>query len=277
MNRVNLFIVGVNKCGTNWLYHLLSHHPDVFMSDRKEMNFFNDRTPAPSSLDAYHSYFPFEEDYAYFGEASAHYHDGEQTPQALHRYNPDAKLLAIVRDPVDRLHSQYRYFKQLGLLDEHLSVEEAIDERETLIRYSHYENTLPRFAEQFGPDRFKTVSLEEGKDAPTALWQELLTYLDLPSHPYPTSDDAPKNPTGSSAFRRVYRMTARPLKKYAPGLFQWMLQSALVRNIKLGLIQLLGTADSPPLPDDLRASLREEFAPTYAYLQQEGFEVYDSV
>lgn len=275
MNRVNLFIIGVNKCGTNWLYHLLSHHPDVFMSERKEMDFFNDHKLAPSNLDAYHDYFPFNDDYTYFGEASAHYHDGEQTAQKLHRYNPNAKLLAIVRDPIDRLHSQYRYFKQLGLLDETVSVEEAIDERETLVQYSHYEHTLPDFADHFDPDHFKIVSLEEGKENPQVLWQDLLDYLELPSHPYPT-DDTPKNPTGGAVFRRIYRLTARPLKKYAPGLFQWMLQSALVHNLKLGLIRLLGTADSESLSDDLKARLQKEFAPTYAYLQQQGFDIYDA-
>lgn len=274
MNRVNLFIIGVNKCGTNWLYHLLSHHPDVFMSERKEMDFFNDYTPAPSSLEAYHAYFPFQKEYKYFGEASAHYYDGDQTPREIHRYNPEAKLLAIVRDPIDRLHSQYRYFKQLGHLDEDISVEEAIEDRTALLRCSHYENTLPRFADQFGPDHFKIVSLEEGKEHPTALWQELLTYLDLPVYPYPTSEDAPKNPTGSPAFRWVYRNTARPLKRYAPGLFQWMLQSALVRNVKLGLIHLLGTAGSSSLPKELKIRLRKEFAPTYTYLEEQGFDIY---
>lgn len=275
MSRVNLFVIGVNKAGTSWLYYLLRRHPDVFMSEIKELYFFGPHGDGPDTLEAYHSHFPFDADYRYFGEATVLYYRDAQTAEQIYSYNPRAKVLAIVRDPIRRLLSQYRYRKQLGILDETTSLREALDGRdEMLLRDSHYEQTLPAFAEQFGPDQFTVVSLEEGKDTPEVLWETLLSFLDLPFAPCPDPDARPENPTGSAGYRRFYRYTVRPIKKALPGLYQWMLQSRLIRWTKLSLLHLLGTADTEVIPKELEIQLRSEFAPTYAYLQELGFERY---
>ena len=277
MDRVNLFVIGVNKCGTNWLNHFLAQHPDVFMSKVKELNFFNDREPSPATIEEYHSHFPFEEDYQYFGEASARYYEDEKVADKLKRYSPEAKLLAIVRDPIDRLVSQYRYHKQLGMLTENTTIEEALDGRDpALTRDSHYENTLPAFTERFDSDQFQIVSLEEERGRPEAFWDRLISFLDLSYLPCPDPDPSPENPTGSAAYRRVYPATIRPIKSYAPSLYRRMLESDLVRQTKLGLIRLLGTAEPETLSSEQEERLRDEFAPTYAYLKELGFDVYDA-
>jgi len=273
MNRVNLFVIGVNKAGTSWLYQLLRQHPDVFMSDVKELYFFGTDQSGPEDLAAYHSHFPFDDDHCYFGEATVMYYQESLVADEIAAYNPDARLLAIVRDPIERLISQYRYHKQLGIVGEATSLSAALaDASSKLLRDSHYERTLPPFAERFGPDQFRIVSLEEGRADPEALWSELLSFLDLPPVPCPDPDATSENPTGSAAFRRVYRATVQPIKQHAPGLYQRMLQSTLVRRVKLALLTLLGTADPDPVPPALRSRLREEFAPTYAYLQRLGFD-----
>ena len=283
MDRANLFIIGVNKAGTSWLYYLLNQHPEVFMSKVKEPYFFGEITNLSGTakhdagdLAAYHRHFPFEEDYTYFGEATAKYYQDAAVADDIQRYNPDAKLLAIVRDPIQRLLSQYRYRKQLGLLDEDTTVEEALDGRDpALIADSHYERTLPAFRERFGADQFKIVSLEAGRDHPDDTWQALLDYLNLPWVDCPDPDAKPENPTGSASFRRVYRLTAQPIKSLAPGVYEQMLQSPLARKIKLALIRLLGTAEPTQISPGLERRLQKEFAPTYAYLREEGFDVYD--
>jgi len=158
MNRVNLFVIGVNKAGTSWLYYLLSQHPDIFMSDVKELYFFGTEQSGPGDLDAYHGHFPFDADYRYFGEATVMYYRESLVADEIAAYNPEARLLAIVRDPVERLISQYRYHKQLGIVDEDTSLSQVLtDEHTALIRDSHYERTLSPFRERFGPDQFRVV------------------------------------------------------------------------------------------------------------------------
>ena len=67
-DHVNLFVIGVNKAGTSWLYTLLQKHPDVFMSAQKELFYFGERYP--EGRDEYHAHFPFDQSYRYFGEAT---------------------------------------------------------------------------------------------------------------------------------------------------------------------------------------------------------------
>ena len=163
MNRVNLFVIGVNKAGTSWLHYLLDHHPDVFMADAKELYYFGDEGPEeerPETLEAYHSHFPLTEPYRYFGDATVMYYKSRAAAGEIQTYNPDAKLLAIVRDPIQRLLSQFQYNKQLGLIDEDTSVSEALPERDYLLHDSHYEETLPAYAERFGPARLEAHDLE---------------------------------------------------------------------------------------------------------------------
>lgn len=278
MSKVNLFVIGVNKAGTSWLYYLLDHHTDIFMADAKELYFFGEvKDKGPNTREAYHAHFPFEKSYRYFGEATVMYYRSAEIAEEIHSYNPEAKLLAIVRDPIDRLLSQYQYHKQLGILDEDTTVSEALDGRDPhLVQDSHYEETLPTFEKRFGPNQLKIISLEEAREAPDALWADLLSYLDLPSAPRPSDEKSPENPTGSTAFRRVYRSTVRPIRTYLPGVYDWMLGNPLVRQVKLGLLRLLGTSEPPTMPEDLKKRLQDEFAPTYAYLQQKGFDAYDS-
>lgn len=282
MNRVNLFLIGVNKAGTSWLHYLLAQHPEVFMADAKELYFFGETgrdEERPNDLGEYHAHFPFEDDYRYFGDATVMYYRSPEAADEIQAYNPTAKLLAIVRDPVQRLLSQFQYHKQLGLLDEATSLAEALDGRDPkLLRDSHYEDTLPAYTDRFGAEQFRIVSLEEGQHDPDAFWEELLQFLTLPETPYPSDEDRPENPTGSAAFRAVYRTAVRPFRRHLPGVYRRLLGSPVARQAKHALLRLLGTAGATTeaLSPEMEAHLREEFAPTYAYLQNLGFEVYDS-
>ncbi|WP_103028894.1 sulfotransferase family protein [Salinibacter altiplanensis] len=279
MNQVNLFVIGVNKAGTSWLYYLLDHHPDVFMADAKELYYFGSDGPdeeRPRTRDAYHRHFPFDQSYQYFGDATVMYYKSAATADEIRAYNPDAKLLAIVRDPIQRLLSQFQYNKQLGLIDEATSLSGALPDRRYLVRTSHYEETLPAYTDRFGTDQFRVVSLEAGRAKPGAFWGDLLDFLDLPNVPRPKAGNQPENPTGSPAFRAVYRSTVRPLRRHFPQAYRWLLGTPMARHAKLALLRLLGTAGAKTevLAPEVKEQLQEEFAPTYAYLRDLGFEVY---
>jgi hypothetical protein len=275
---VNLFLIGVNKAGTSWLYSLLDRHPDVFMAEAKELYYFGSDSAAIAGIDteaAYHQHFPFGSGHRYYGDATVMYYRDRDVAEQIHAYNPAARVLAIVRDPIDRLLSQFRYHKQIGVLPESASLAEALARSETrLLRDSRYEKTLPAFEERFG-QRFTVVRLEKGRADPEALWGEVLAFLDLPPRPLPEDATAAANPTGSAAFRRLYRATVPPIRNHTPGFYRWMLQNAAVHWAKQALLRVLGTAAKDDLDAAMRARLEEEFAPTYAYLEQKGLAVQD--
>lgn len=105
----NLIIIGGMKCGTTSLHYYLGLHPDIAMSARKELNFFADeRGTWHKGMNWYRSWFSGEARVR--GEASPRYTSypkSQGIPRRMHAVVPDAKILYLVRNPVDRLLSHY--------------------------------------------------------------------------------------------------------------------------------------------------------------------------
>ena len=112
-------IVGAQKCGTTALAHFLAQHPAIAMAAPKEAHLFDapDYSPAwtPAEIDARYERF--------FAHAGGERLRGEATPiylflpgiaRELRRYNPDLKLLVLVRDPVERAVSHYYMERNRG-------------------------------------------------------------------------------------------------------------------------------------------------------------------
>ena len=96
--------VGAQKCGTSWWHSLLNDHPAVVPSVDKELHFFDRYFDTPftdSDVAAYHALFP-RRDGQVTGEWTPRYLSDPWVPALLHRSAPDARVLVLLRDPVDR-------------------------------------------------------------------------------------------------------------------------------------------------------------------------------
>lgn len=136
MSLPNFLIIGAQKAGTTWLKKLLQDHPDVFLPE-KEVRFFNRADRFCRGLDWYEQQ---------FREASKHQLVGEKTPNYLWTNPPDeeryisdphcriadtlsdAKLIVILRNPVDRTVSAYNHHLRHGRISPHLSMEQVLFE-----------------------------------------------------------------------------------------------------------------------------------------------------
>ena len=104
--------VGVSKCGTSWWFSLILAHPDVHGPVKKELLFFNrnffrqfrDGDCSDAELEAYHQWFPRPAG-STTGEWTPSYLFSYRLPPILQRAAPKAKLLVLVRDPVERYRS----------------------------------------------------------------------------------------------------------------------------------------------------------------------------
>jgi hypothetical protein len=107
MRKPNLFIVGGPRSGTTALYTYLGSHPDVFMCPRKEPHYFSfdmNRWRAANTEEEYLRLFENAHE-TIVGEASCWYlYSKVAIPEIMH-FNPQAKIIAIVRNPVDWLRS----------------------------------------------------------------------------------------------------------------------------------------------------------------------------
>lgn len=110
--RPNTFIVGAPKSGTTSLYEYLEDHPDIYMSPVKEPAFFSTdvvggkrKRDAYGDLDQYLGLFAKARDEKRVGEASAVYLMSEQAPRLIHAFEPSARIIVMLRNPVDVLYS----------------------------------------------------------------------------------------------------------------------------------------------------------------------------
>jgi hypothetical protein len=136
-------IIGGQRCGTTSLYNYLVQHPAVSPAFMKETHFFDNHYHR--GVNWYRAFFPLERQKAagpmLTGESSPYYLFYPHAPERLKRTIPDARLIALLRNPVERAYSHYHHEVSMGL--EPLSFEDAL-ERE--------ESEFPREAEKVQQD-----------------------------------------------------------------------------------------------------------------------------
>lgn len=129
-------IIGAQKSGTSFLYRLLAQHPRVNPAFAKEVHYFD--LNFGKGDDWYRSYFPLQlrNSRKYItGEASPYYLFHPHAPRRASTVLPDAKLIALLRNPVDRAYSHYQHQVKRGEGEgrETLTFEEAIEAEERIL------------------------------------------------------------------------------------------------------------------------------------------------
>lgn len=122
----DFLVIGAQKSGTTSLYRYLTARPDVVPAQRKQVDFFDVSYDRGSEW--YLAHFPRRSSAIITGEASPYYMIHPHVPGRVRAFDPEIKLLAILRNPVDRAYSGYQHQVRNGR--EPLSFEEAIEREE---------------------------------------------------------------------------------------------------------------------------------------------------
>jgi hypothetical protein len=116
--KPNFFIVGAPKCGTTALYEYLRSHPNIFMPRYKEPHFFAEDLgayPLIKTPEAYTALFAEStEAHVRVGEASVYYLRSSAALPHIHEFDPDARIVAMFRDPVDMVHALHSQLLYVG-------------------------------------------------------------------------------------------------------------------------------------------------------------------
>jgi hypothetical protein len=186
----NLFIIGAMKSGTSSLHEYLHQHPEIFMARMKEPQYFaphktrwgqwwGQGQPWPEpGMQWYLDLFREARDVKYAGESSVSYTAAPWVTgceRRIHAFNPDARLIYIMRDPVERAMSHYWHFVNDGRED--LPPLEAVQRKEDYIARSDYARQLRPYIETFGRDRLHALTLEELDRDPQTAMRALFTWL----------------------------------------------------------------------------------------------------
>ncbi len=192
MEFPNLFIVGAMKAGTSSLHEYLHQHPQIFMSRMKEPQYFSPHTtrwgqrwgqgnPFPEpGIDWYFKLFSEAGDAKYAGESSVSYTSRPwviDCERRIHAFNPDARIIYLMRDPIERSISHYWHFVVDGREDRDMLT--AMQRTEEYVARSDYAMQLKPYLDKFGPEQVFTLTLENLQEQPDREFRRLFNWLDV--------------------------------------------------------------------------------------------------
>ena len=240
-SRLNFFLIGAPKAGTTLIHARLSRHSQVFLSPLKEPNHFATdidpdrfsaafRANVPGDLEGYLAHRPLqprqigfirdaehyaslfegaEQDHRVVGECSTSYLWSTEAAANVAAAHPGARILVVLRHPVERLHSHWLMARKYGFT--RLPVLEAVEQdrahpnagwgrSELFVEAGLYADALDRWLQAFPEGQVKVLLNEELNDEAT--WSELADWLGLESG-IPEVDPGQGNPAGRARFEAM--------------------------------------------------------------------------
>jgi hypothetical protein len=287
--KVNVFIVGAAKCGTTALHDWLDLHEAAAMCRVKEPNFFATHITANPHVylppekgekvhyriikDAavYDSLFDVTSDKKIIGESSVIYLWDADAPQKIYDYNPDAKIIILLRNPIERAYSHYLMMHNIGqeretdfltALKNDQFKPKIQGESYLYLDYGHYHALIKRYTLLFPEKNILLLSFNDLiKDSPKTL-SVVYDFLALTPQNIPFSSSNSFTPTYS--FQRGFRrfLSSQTI----------LLQLYLFVKHTIGFKRLLSTpktASKPPFTEEARAFLTAEYAEDRALLKRD--------
>ena len=220
----DLLIAGAQKSGTTTLHSWLRDHPDVFMAAPKELHYFDRHYDKGPQWYADH-----------FGAASQHQIAGEATPDYMYLASavcrmasdlPSARLVVLLRDPIDRAYSHYHHSRSRGL--EPLSFRQALAAEPERLRdaaslapshFSYvdrgrYAHQLHRLFDLYPREAVLVDLFENLRDRPLETYQRLASHAGIDGSFVPATVGARANRYKSQRLRRLRKKfpKAKPLR-----------------------------------------------------------------
>lgn len=246
----NFYIVGTPKSGTTSLFHYLNDHPEVFMCPKKEPNFFSYQDILQQKLyydekgiahqKEYENLFNNVTSEKAIGEASVSYLFYEKVPSRIKKAVPDAKIIIILRNPIDRGFSHYLMDSRLGYVN--LPFEDIVGKKgdhpllslyfQQFIELGFYYEQVKRYLDTFGRAQVQIYLNDDLKKDISKVILAMYDFLEIDRSLMPDLEkqynvyQKPRNPL----FGRLY--TSKQLRQIA----RTLIPSPLVDKVKNTLL-----------------------------------------
>lgn len=286
LQKPNFFIVGAPKCGTTAMNDYLEKHPEIFIPEIKEVHFFG--------RDLHFSKGALRDEAAYLalfqgateprrGEASVWYLYSRSAAQEIHAFNPSAKIVVMLRNPVDMLYSQHSQFLYNGNEDiadfrEALAAEPERKAGQRVPKSAHlaqgllysetvrYAEQLARYFDLFGRDNVHVILYDDFRADLPETYRRTLRFLGVREDFLPEFAVVNPNKRARSAVLRDF-VQAPPegIKRLSRLLFPRSVRQRVMKGLDRANIRYEARA---PLDPALRAELEHRFAPEVEKLAQ---------
>ena len=277
MSLPTFLIIGTMKGGTTSLYHYLSVHPEVFMSETKELHYFVAEKNLSRGIGWYHQQFSAAGDARAVGEASPDYTKYplyQGVPERIASLIPSARLIYVVRNPLARIRSHYLHDVARGR--ERRPIGEAVPGNEHYLAPSRYALQIERYLEHFSREQLLVVTSESLRHDRPAVMRRVHDFIDVtPDLPAPVAD-LEFNQTDRKSAPGLLLRTAR----HVPGTARLRL---LAPRQVMAAERLLGTTrrpidlESAAMSEGLTRQVLDELEPDLARLRAhvgEGFDAW---
>ena len=287
--KPNLFIVGQPKSGTTALHQFLGQHPEIYMSSIKEPHFFCSDFHLESDR-AYgkQRFFDFRNESAYLqlfnraknvkiaGESSTNYLYSQVAAEKIYNFNPDAKIIIILREPAKflySLHSHYVKFTEenepdfvtaLSLENKRKVEEECLSSRVTSPSYLYYSQRVQysqqvkRYCDRFTPQQIKVILFEDFKSDNATVFKEVLEFLGVNSGFTP--EYAAVNVNKEVKFKSINSLINNPLVK---SISKNLLSQEFNEFVRDNIVEkfLWHQAPKAKIPEEIKTQLKEQYRP----------------
>lgn len=221
---LRFFVLGAQKCATSWLYYCLRDHPDVVLPTRKiEHGYIGSPMYRERGPEWYLGRFPEAAPGAVAGEVAVDYLLDPDAPAAIAAHVERPRLVALLRDPVDRLVSAYFWALRKNqlpnapiasvlpfFLDQPPGFPERHPDRfvDELVRRGFYGRQIRPYLDRFGPESLLVVLYDEVKADPAAVVRRVYRHVGVDAAFEPDSlSRRPKVNTRNRAVIALERMT----------------------------------------------------------------------
>ncbi len=276
MRKPNLLIIGVARAGTSSLFAHLAGHPEIGPSRVKEPYYFypDGGQSRADTLERYLRILPQRSSCRYLMEASAgHFTCGDQVASRVRDELGEPRLIVIFRDPIERVLSAFKGEMNRGLIEPGIGFETYIDmceERARLgprpgvpsytgVRGSLYAETLEHWFQLF-PLTLRVVMFEDFSSRPTAVMNDLCTWLEIPAYPPDTAWEKHNVSVAhkSGLVQEVVFALNRHAEPFLGG------HPRVKKALRTAYLRLNARPIEDRLPESIRARLRDLFAASNA-------------
>jgi len=261
----NFFIAGAAKAGTTSLYAWLRQHPQVYMSPVKEPHYFSSDLAKTVRFvvkdeEEYLKLFEDAVGFKAIGEASASYLPfGRTVASRIRDANPDARIIILLRDPVERCYSDYLMYLRSGR-ESRSFYDALVNSPFSGVYIQKYAEAVRGYLEVFGSSQVLVLMFEELKSDPQVLMTKVATFLELDQAPITQIDFSIENTGGTPKNRLTATILAVRSQIPTNSLRLPLFLKKSIRRILLG--------SKPPIDPRAIDFLRPVFAEDLAELER---------
>jgi hypothetical protein len=271
----NFIIVGAVKAGTSSIFRYMRQHPEIHTSSRKEPSFFLFDSSVPDfqgpgdhifyrnvvvSLEDYEALFAGAGNKKAVGEASASYLHDESAPRRISNLIPGAKIIVVLRNPIERAYSHYWMYRSTGRERETFAAALDLEEQRRRMnwapgwQYSRiglYSNHISRYLSFFPKEQCLFALYDELDHDPVAFMKKVFAFLEVDDS-FVSDMKVKYNVAGRSDSRLVnFLLTSRhPIRQSIKNMIPSRLRYQLTTRLRQKYLT------KPTMPEECRERLK---------------------